>query len=146
MLSSGQAQGHTIVVFIELKDYCEAPFRPGVDEESIQLPHTTPNAIPSIVTTHSATPAPTAITPDATSDATSIPLPLPTLTPVPMPPVAVPPPARRSSRALNPSTRSADASGFNKISAVQRATQESMASKACLNKEKKTGRRSRQSS
>jgi hypothetical protein len=53
---------------------------------------------------------------------------------------------RRSSHNSNPSARSADAPGFSRISAVQWATQESIASKTHLNEEKKAGRRSRQSS
>ena len=48
---------------------------------------------------------------------------------------------RRSSHIPNPSSRSAKASGLNKLSSVQRATLESIASKTCVDLERK-GRRS----
>src|ERR1700676_953365 len=144
------------VIFIESKDEHETPFCPGVtqglDEESIQgesaqPPHnTTPNPIPGVSTIPSTTLITTSITPSATST----PLPLSTLVPIPTPTptlsTAVPPPVRCSSRNFNPTARLADASGFSRISAVQWATRESIASKARLDEEKKAGCRSRQSS
>lgn len=150
------------VVFIESKDDREVPFRPGVtqglDEESTQIPHTNSDPNPNLRI--STTPSQTInLTPPANPDKTDIPVsPSPQIVssdPIitsshptiaaPVPPHS-PPPTRRSSQAINPSLRSAEASGFQKISAVQRATLESIASKSRLDEEKKVGRRSRQSS
>src|SRR5882762_2116861 len=123
------------VVFIESKDECEVPFRPGVtqglDEESIQ-----PQPLqPVDVTVQALTPTPT-ITPN--------PIPSVSLTPSPTVPASSGMnKSRRSSRLPKLSARSAHASGVDHISAVQRATAESIASKMRLDAEKQTSRHSR---
>ena len=106
------------VVFIESKDDCDKPFRPGVtqglDDEADTLLQTTPSNTPATPT---------------------IP---PHVVPAPIPASAAPTASptlitgRKSSRIPAPSTRLAEATGFNKIGAVQRATSEARMSKARL--------------
>lgn len=99
------------VTFIESKDKYEIPFRPGVtqglDDESIQpLPtFPLPPALPSQVSTP--------------MQATTPPLPIPPADPAPPPATAVNFHSRRSSRIPQLSTRSAEASGIQHISAIQ---------------------------
>jgi hypothetical protein len=149
------------VVFIESKDDREMPFRPGVtqglDEESIQIPLTSPDPIPNL---HTSTPTSQPINPAPSADIDNPVVPVSTSLQISSNPIVTsscptvaasipphsPPPARRSSRIINPSLHSAEASGFQKISAVQRATLESIASKTCLDEEKQASQRSRQSS
>jgi hypothetical protein len=104
------------VIFIESKDDCEKPFRPrvtqGLDDDT---------DIPSQTITP-ATPAAPAV--------------LPHIVPAPVSAILAPPPAiaasRKSSRIPMPSSCLAEATGFNKISAVQCATSEARMSKARL--------------
>ena len=130
------------VVFIESKDDKEIPFRPGttqgLDDESSFSPLETPNPTPRVIM------PPNLITPitDPTPVPDPAPAPTPELTRQP-PPVQ---PIRRSARVSTISSRSAEASGLHKLSAVQRATAESIASKARLDAEKHTGHHSRKSS
>ena len=126
------------VVFIESKDELEVPFRPGVtqglDDESPPCP--LPPAI-SIPTTNPIHNVPRAATP---------PPPTPTvLQPVQQPSTSscAPAPIRRSGRIPTPSIRSAEASGLQQLSAVQRATAESIASKARISDEREARRHSR---
>src|SRR5882762_1424188 len=118
------------VVFIESKDECKVSFRPGVtqglDKDSI-LPEPLP--IPP--------PAPS-INPNPNPGVALNPTPAaPT---IPVSSGVEEPHSRRSSRIPKLSTHSAQASGVDKISAVQRATAESIASKARLDAEKGTRR------
>jgi hypothetical protein len=95
------------VVFIESKDDCDKPFRPGVtqglDDDMVDVPST---AIPSVAPAHPPAPA---VLPDI------IPTPAST-TPTAPPAVAT---SRKSSRIPTPSTRLAEATGFSKIDAIQ---------------------------
>jgi hypothetical protein len=108
------------VVFIESKDDCNKPFRPGVtqglDDDTSAQSQTAPPAAPAAPTVQ---PAPSHVVP---TPASTIPDPPPSLAT-----------GHKSSRIPMPSTRLAEATGFNKISAIQRATSEARMSKAHLN-------------
>ena len=122
------------MVFIESKDELDVPFRPGITQslEDEPLPENEP--IPPLPPPAVATPNPN---PGASCTTTPL-LPAPPL-PAPQPKPNKPPPSsepnssrsRRSSRIPILSTRSAEASGIQRLSAIQRATAESIASKHC---------------
>jgi hypothetical protein len=131
------------VIFIESKDVREAPFRPGVvqglNNEPAQPPE--PPLAPKDTATITPNPNGGVLT---TSTVTTDPVPP---TPLMSPPATQPVPSvhvRRSSHIHAPSSRSAEASGASKLSAVQKATLESIASKAHIDLECK-GCRSRTS-
>jgi hypothetical protein len=130
------------VVFVESKDEKEVSFRPGttqgLDDESIVPPPETPNPTPGVLL------PPNLITPTPTPIPDPVSAPAKTPEPTQQPPVVQP--IRRSGRVSTISSRSAEASGLHKLSAVQRATADSIASKARLDAEKHGGRHSRQSS
>jgi hypothetical protein len=124
------------VVFIESKDELEVPFRPGVtqglDDESDPCPlppavSTLPTNIPCAATSPPSTPtAPQPVQQPSTSSSAPTPVPI-----------------RRSGRMPKLSIRSAEASGLQQLSAVQRATAESIASKIRINEEREARRHSR---
>jgi hypothetical protein len=117
------------VAFIESKDECEVPLQPGVtqglDDELI-----TPQN-PIVITPNE--PTPPFPTPNPT---------LPNPTPPPPAPAEIPTTTsshvRCSSRIPTLSTCSAEASGINKLSPVQCATAESIASKMQLDEQKQS--------
>jgi hypothetical protein len=129
------------VVFVESKDELDVPFRPGVmqglDDESIPPlmppipPIPKPN--PNLSLSRAATPP-------------LLPAPQPDALPLPAPSIPDPLPSRRSSRIPKLSARSAESSGIQQLSAVQRATAESIASKTRINEERVAQRHSRAAS
>jgi Reverse transcriptase (RNA-dependent DNA polymerase) len=106
------------VVFIESKDDCDKPFRPGVtqglDDDTDTPSQTTPSNTPA--------------TPTILLHVVPVPIPV-SAAPTPSPTLIT---GRKSSRIPAPSTCLAEATGFNKIGAVQRATSEARMSKARL--------------
>jgi len=135
------------VVFIEAKDELDVDFRPGVtqglDEESIASDPTqqaiqgpTPNPISGASRPTQTPAAPATTIPSATSTS-------PTTS---TSPATSAPEPRRSSRISKPTPLSATASGIERVSAVQRATAESIASKARLDEQRHTRRHSRTAS
>jgi hypothetical protein len=127
------------VVFIESKDECETPLRPGVtqglDDESENPPNTitaAPNPPPTAGHQPSSNPNPNPGVPSIQS------------TPI-LPPISstsISSHMWRSSRLPKPSSRSAEASGINQLSTVQCATAESITSKPCLDEQKQSQRHS----
>src|ERR1700676_4493919 len=114
------------VVFIESKDDCNKPFRPGVTQSLDDDTDVPSQNVPPVVPTTSAVPH-------------VIPAPVSV---VPVAPLA-PTTSRKSSRIPAPSTRLAEATGFSKISAVQRATTEARISKARLDADRAQRKRTR---
>jgi len=114
------------VVFIESKDDCEAPFRPGVtqgmDDDEPTSSNATPAPNPILGSPPVTLPSPTLITPPILHPSSA-----------PSPPASMPlPPPRRTTRIPVASFRSAKASGIHKTSPVECAVRESIASKTRL--------------
>lgn len=113
------------VVFIESKDDIDRPFRPGFtsflpgDDDSSTFEPSPPTdaAAPAAPQVTASTVPPVVIPPPAPSIAVHAPPNLPVL-------------ARRSSRIPTPTVRLSEAQGIQRISAVQRATEESKAAGA----------------
>jgi hypothetical protein len=133
------------VAFIESKDKCEVPFRPGVtqglDDESIN-PWDPVSVAPNLPTEPNlnSTPNPTPgvpITPPIPPIHTTSPTASTSTTP-PIPLAFTSSHVQRSSRLPKPSACSAEASGIDQLSAVQHATAESIASKNHLDEERQT--------
>src|ERR1700683_1335304 len=134
------------VAFIESKDEHDIPLRPGVIQGLDNEPDDIPNEVaanpnPPLEPDLHHTPNPN----PGFSSTQATPLPNPTTIP-PKPSTSTSSHIRRSSRAPRLSTRSAEASGVNQLSAVQRATAQSIASKARLDEQRHTRRHSRSAS
>jgi hypothetical protein len=136
------------VTFIESKDECEVPFRPGVtqglDDESID-PWDPVSVAPSQATKSSLNPTPNPNLGISTAPPIQTPTTLTSTIP-PIPPTFSSSHIQRSSWIPKPSTHSAEASGIDQLSAVQCATAESIASKNHLDDKRHAQHQSRTTS